>query len=393
VDLRNWQNVNGLKKIGRVGVFGLCDPRLNSCAPTDIEFYRVSSDPEITFPLPKGRKIAARAWLLDPLGHPNDFYYSKTASAEIMSLMTTFAPHLVLLEGLWMHRYIELCQSQSCKIIVDFHDVFFPVTQQLASLSTANDLPGKLLRNILPERVKLIEQRASRAIDQLWVPSDHEAGLMKTLYNPGVPIHVVPNAVDVGFYSINGSNPNKLSPGPKTILFPAMFASQPNSLAAMFLIEDVFPRLASQALDVRIVLAGSQPTTQMLETAKIEPRIVVTGTVADMRPYLHAASAVVVPLFYGSGTRLKILEAFAAGVPVISTAKGAEGLDVKDGKHLLVAETAAEFVAALQRLWKEPPLAQSLIVNGFKLVQNKYSWESAHDTIRSAVEELHIPDS
>jgi len=126
----------------------------------------------------------------------------------------------------------------------------------------------------------------------------------------------------------------------------------------------------------------------MIEAARRDPRIVVTGPVPDIRPYLAAASAMVVPLFQGSGTRFKILEAFAANVPVISTPKGAEGLDIEDGTHLLIAESADEFVDAVQQLWADENLAKKLTANGLELLKQLYFWDVTSLRIGKAIKEL-----
>jgi len=167
-----------------------------------------------------------------------------------------------------------------------------------------------------------------------------------------------------------------------------MFAHLPNRVAAAFLIEELFPRLAADNDDVRLVLAGSQPTAAMLKAAAMESRIIVTGAVPDMQPHLQAASTMVVPLFQGSATRLKILEAFAARLPVVSTTKGAEGLAVENQQHLLIAEDVDEFVAAARRLWSDRQLAARLTANGLILVKEQYSWEVAEREIRSALDKL-----
>ena len=102
----------------------------------------------------------------------------------------------------------------------------------------------------------------------------------------------------------------------------------------------------SLAVAATLAAASSAALAQAQEQAQLE-RVVVTGSVADVRPYLAEAGAVPMPLFDGSGTRLKALEAFATGVPVVSTAKGLEGLSVTAGQHYLRAEDPGEFVDAL----------------------------------------------
>ena len=104
------------------------------------------------------------------------------------------------------------------------------------------------------------------------------------------------------------------------------------------------------------------------------PDIIVTGTVPDVRPYYADASAVLVPLRTGSGTRLKILEAMAAGVPVISTPLGAEGIDVNPGKDILLTATPEQFIESIERILKTPELSQSIAAAARQLMQERYDW-------------------
>jgi glycosyltransferase involved in cell wall biosynthesis len=171
-----------------------------------------------------------------------------------------------------------------------------------------------------------------------------------------------------------------------------MFTYPPNIEAVTFLLEKLFPRLATSAPDCQLLLVGSMPTLQMWEAAQRDPRIIVTGPVPDIRPYLAAAALMVVPLFQGSGTRFKILEAFAAQVPVVSTVKGVEGLDTVDGTHVLIAESVDEFVAAIQRLWRDENVAQQLAAHGLELVKHRYSWEGTSRQITKALDELTSPN-
>jgi glycosyltransferase involved in cell wall biosynthesis len=128
----------------------------------------------------------------------------------------------------------------------------------------------------------------------------------------------------------------------------------------------------------------------MAAAAERDARIVVTGAVADMLPFFAAADAMAVPLTRGGGTRLKILEALAATVPVISTRKGAEGLAVEDGTQVLLAEDAAQFVEAIARVWTEPELAERLRANGLALLKRSYSWEVSSLRIARAIAELDL---
>jgi glycosyltransferase involved in cell wall biosynthesis len=397
VDLRNWQNINGLMSCGQVGVFGLCsnDPRRGEVPHADLAFWRCSTDPALTYPLPQGHKLAARAWLFDQLGHPSDLYYSDAAAAEVSALVEEFSPQVVVLEGLWLHRYIDLLKQHNCPVILDCHNVEATLSRQMGDATTGDDLQARLMRNILPARVQLIEQKATHAVDQLWVCSSYDARLMQELYKPAAPVHIVPNAVDVDSYATARTRtdhlPERGSTTKRTLIFPAMFAYPPSVEAVTFLLEEIFPRLATSVPDCQLLLVGSMPTVRMREAAQRDPRIIVTGPVPDIRPYLAAATLMVVPLFQGSGTRFKILEAFAAQVPVVSTAKGVEGLATVDGIHVLIAESADEFVAAIQRVWRDENVAPRLATHGLELVRQHYSWEEANHQITKALDELTSP--
>jgi glycosyltransferase involved in cell wall biosynthesis len=127
----------------------------------------------------------------------------------------------------------------------------------------------------------------------------------------------------------------------------------------------------------------------MMAAAERDPRIVVTGVVPDVLPFVAAASVMAVPVFQGGGTRFKILEGFAANVPVISTRKGAEGLEVEDGTHLRFAESAGEFIAAIERIWTDERSAKNLAAHGLALLTRAYSWDVSGRRIREAIAVLN----
>ena len=393
-DLRNWQNICGLSSFSRVGVFGLSSDK-RSCGvtpPSSLEFWRRSTSAALTYPESK-QMNPARAWPFNPMGHPADSYYSHGVAGEIEDVLRCFDPQIVVIEGLSLYRYIEVIRQFDSRIVLDCHNVEAMLYQEIAATMHEDHLPARLIRELLPARTKLIEQRAVQDVDQIWVCSDDDAGLMKHLYGTSTPIHVVPNGVDVSSYRMTRSGRGEMSKlKGKTLIFPAVFGWKPNSVAASFLINELFPRLNAVFSDCQLLLAGSEPTAEMIEAAEEQPRIVVTDTVPDMQPYLAAAAGMVVPLFQGGGTRLKILEAFAANVPVISTAKGAQGLAVQDGKHLLLAETAEEFVGAVKRLWTDEDLSNQLAANGLDLVTESYSSPVIARKIADAVHQLCAAD-
>jgi glycosyltransferase involved in cell wall biosynthesis len=137
--------------------------------------------------------------------------------------------------------------------------------------------------------------------------------------------------------------------------------------------EELWPLLRRQMPDLIFTIVGRDPAPEVLKLAAMQG-IEVTGTVADVRPYYHEMLAAVIPLRVGGGSRLKILEAMAAGVPVISTALGAEGLDVEDGRNVIIAETGDEFCRAVAGLAQNDERRRKLIEAGRALVHERYDW-------------------
>jgi glycosyltransferase involved in cell wall biosynthesis len=398
-DLRNWQNVNGLMKFGQVGVFGLCsnDARFGKAPREGIVLWLSSKDPMLAFPPAEDRNLAGRAWLFSESGHPADIYYSERAAAELEDIASDFDPQVVVIERLWLHRYIEHVKRPHRRIVLDSHNVEAALYREIAHTIDGNDFRARLMRDALPARTEMIERQAIQGVDQVWVCSGEDEQLIRSAYGSSAPTYVVPNGVEVDSYDAarerRYEHPKAVHPKGKCIIFPAMFAYSPNARAAHFLIEEVFPRLVAFSKDCQLLLVGSMPTPQMIDMAKNEQRLLVTGAVADVRPYLASASATVVPLFEGSGTRYKILEAFAAKVPVISTAKGAQGLEVRNGEHLLIAETAAEFAEAVEKLWVNECLASKLTERALSLVKERYSWGVINGSIENAIHELGLRSS
>jgi glycosyltransferase involved in cell wall biosynthesis len=145
-----------------------------------------------------------------------------------------------------------------------------------------------------------------------------------------------------------------------TLLFVGSMGYPPNHDAAIFLAEQVLPRLRQRTgTPVRLLLAGSHPDPALQALAR-PPEIEVTGWVDDLAPLYAACHAVAAPLRAGGGTRIKILEAFAHGRPVVATPLGAEGIAARDGEHLLLAQSADDLALAIGRLIDEPGLAAAL---------------------------------
>ncbi len=175
----------------------------------------------------------------------------------------------------------------------------------------------------------------------------------------GPPAVAVPNGVDAAYWSQVAGRPD-----PATVLFPAALNWPPNVEAARALVEDVLPHLRARIPGARVVIAGRQPTLEVRALAARCPAATLIADPPDMRPLFAQAAAIAVPTSARAGTRLKVLQALAAGRVVVSTPEGAAGLGLEAGTHLLVAPLVEPFADALADALLDSSLRERLAQAG-----------------------------
>ena len=379
-DLRSWQTVQALMHAGPVGVFGLHPEPQDPIPPAGVELWRATSDPHLADA--PGPAQGSLDWLRDPEGHPSDRFFSELGLAEVMAAVEDYRPDVVVLDQVWLRRYLPSLREGPHALVLNTHNAEAALQAGMAARRERDGAPALIVK-VLPERTAALEGAAVAAADQVWVCSEADARVLRESYDPPGEIVVFPNSIDVRSYGARQHSHNGFS-----LLFPGQFMYPPNAEAALYLARDVLPPLRREFPDTRLVLMGRAPTREMFEAAEQGEGIEVTGAVPDVRPYLAAASAMPVPLFEGGGTRFKVLEAFAAGVPVVSTAKGAEGLEAVPGEHFLLAESAPEFVEQLRVLRLDAELGRELAARAHELVSERYSWDAAGRTVAAALARL-----
>lgn len=375
LDLRVLATVRALGADQDVGVFALSGQESRPALDCPIAAWRASR----RFAADGGANLRVESlrWLRDRNLHPSDRWYSDAVMAELAQLVDELQPHVAVVEGLWLHRYIPPLRKLGCQVILDAHGAEGALHDELADSN-----PSRLVREFAL-RTHEIEARAIAGVEQVWVPSPRDADLLRSQYKGGTSVRVVPNAIDVNSYTRR-----EPSAGRFTVAFLAAFSYPPNITASRRLLRDIFPVLADRIPAARLALIGRDPTTEMRVAAERDPRIQVTGRVEHVAPYLRQTDALAVPLTEGHGTRFKVMEAFAAKVPVVSTRKGVESLDVQPEKHYLSAESDADFVSALERLARSPELGARLARHGFEYVARNHSLDVAREHVSSALSAL-----
>lgn len=386
--LRNWQNMNILRQYGPVAVFSAANWTPKATELPNIEIWRHCNAQQQRS---SWENFQRRLWWLFPLRHPDvDWAYSEKSAENLLQLIADFKPDLLIFEEIWLYRYLQAIRDYPCHLILDQHNVEFHLFGQ--RIEAEKNLRSHLKNQLLLSHLRNLEGEFCRQVDSVWTCSQNDVQLLQDIYGKIAPSHVIPNGLDIDYYSTvrcNRANlPANWQENPHTLIFVGLLSYPPNTKAAELLLQQVYPRLQASYPNCRLLLIGRNPTPKMQEIAAKEPGIILTGGVADVRPYLAAASAVAVPLRQGGGTRLKILEAFAAGRPVVSTAKGVEGLRVKDGEQLLIRESVEEIAAGVSQIWSDAALSQKLTDSAYQLVKTEYSWEAVAQRIEPAVREL-----
>ena len=208
--------------------------------------------------------------------------------------------------------------------------------------------------------------------DRCLVAAEAEAACLRARY-PGAALGVIANAIRPREL-LNDASTGCPPLDPIDLLMVGTLGYYPNADGAAFLCRDIVPLLGRNGQWPRIAIVGSKPPESVRALGAL-PEVSVFADVPDVAPYYAAAKVAVVPLRAGGGSRIKILEAFAHGRPVVSTRIGAEGLAVADGRHLLLADTAEAFAAAVRRLLSDPDLAARLAAEARQLVDERYDFE------------------
>lgn len=251
------------------------------------------------------------------------------------------------------------------RLILDWHNIESEILARYAE----ND--RNPLRAIYARRTSTLSRNVENELLRLChahtVCSQREREVLLARV-PEARIEVVGNGVDCDFFSQQPSH----NPARRDVLFMGRMDYHANIDAAIYFVHSIWPLVVARRPELRLVIVGAQPS-EAVQSLKSD-NVVVTGTVDDVRPYYRSALVSVVPLRVGGGTRLKVLEAMAAGTPVVSTVLGAEGLAISDGKDILIADTPQAMADAIVSLRAESPLWQELVTNGRRLVRERYDW-------------------
>lgn len=273
-----------------------------------------------------------------------------------------------------MHMAQYLFGIDNLPKVLDAHNVESQIAERIAA-SEKNPLKKLLLRWNF-SRMLQFEKRVAADFSMLLSVSSLDLHALETNFQ-AKRVRLLENGVDVDYFALAPPVKREVR---KNLVFVGAMDWLPNSDGVVHFVDAVLPLLKKECPQVQFTVVGKNPPEQIQNLSQIEG-VRVTGTVADVRPYLADADVVVVPLRVGGGTRLKILEAFASGRPVISTTLGCEGIECLNGEHLVIADNPADFAASVLRVLRDPDFSGVLTQNARKLVLQKYSWDVICDKL------------
>ncbi len=227
----------------------------------------------------------------------------------------------------------------------------------------------------------LEELAACRKMDAIFTTSAVDSQILERDL-PDKPKFVIPNGVDTKYFV-----PSIAEPEPYSMVFTGTMDYMPNQDGVLYFLDRIFPLIRRVIPDAKIYIVGKNPPKAIRHRAN--RHTVVTGYVDDVRPYTWRASVYVVPLRMGSGTRLKILEGLAMKKAIVTTTIGCEGIDVRDGTDLVIADTPDAFAAEVVDLLLNRGKALTLGGNGSELVKSRYDWNVVTDKIDYALMSLY----
>ena len=287
------------------------------------------------------------------------------AHAELHAIVQAGAYDLLHVEETILTPYVRSApKNRHIPKVLTLHNIHFDQGRRIATVEPTLRRRAWKAGNAV--WMRQYEPRVARLFDRCVTVSETDRELLLGC-DASLRIEVVPNGVDT-----HTLQPLPEHEGPPSLLLVGSMLYRPCADAAIWLVQDILPRLRARVPDLQVWIVGRGPTPDVLSLAGAGVHIV--GTVSDVTPWYQRATVAAVPLRAGGGSRLKILEAMALGRAVVSTTLGAEGLHVRDSENIVLADDAEAFANATLALLRDGALRTRLVKNARSLVEREYDW-------------------
>lgn len=293
------------------------------------------------------------------------------AAKELLERLCSKPFDLVWAERLYSMRMLP--SSLSSRVLVDLDDLEHRSFGRQPRLKKLHYMTPLYWLEFL--KLRRLELSLCRLPYEFVVCSEFD----KEVLGADPKVWVVPNGIDMP-----AGSPAREAQDTPSLVFVGSMSGPPNVDAVLFFHRSVLPLIRRRIPEVRFFIVGSDPSPEIRALHDGE-RVIVTGTVPEVSSHLRRATAFVAPIRFGGGTRIKILEAMAHGSPVVSTSMGAEGLELQNGKHLLIADSPETFAEACIRLLEDEPFRERIGRQGYQEVRDRYEWSIVERTVHDLV--------
>lgn len=360
----------------------------------EVEELRHWVDELMVFPLPaepKGKGVAKVKRFAESLIQgtpPNVLHrYSPELQALVDQQVNEGKCEVITCEHSVNEIYIRPSYWNKVRTVVNIHSSVAGWTRNHLEMGASpHPWRDRIYLNLLLERY---EKRYANKFNHLVVTTEDDEQQFRQ-FKPKGQIHVIANGVDLDLFPMRSHDPNN-----HNLVFVGAMDASHNIDAARYFSVEILPSLQQHYPDATFTIVGTRPVPEVLELAK-RPGVIVTGGVPKVVDYLHQASVCVTPLRSGYGIKNKTLEAMAAGVPVVASDRGLEGLAIDHPPRALRANSVTEYVDAIRQLFENPQLRQQLSQNGRSLIETEYTWERAgqrYEQVLQIVSSSQQPDT
>ncbi len=323
----------------------------------------------------------------------SDVYVNDNIMRQVVTILAGRSYDLAILEHSWIANYYPLVQnalSASGITILDLHNIESDLKNEFATHS--DNFPRSWVNHMFSRFSIQQERRWLPMFDHLFTTSDKDKQRIKTILyeSEQAPLNsrisVIPNSIDIEFYK----SVRQRSEQRKLLLFCGGLDFPPNRTAVELLVHHIFPQVRTTHKDCELMIVGKD------DHHWIKPQsdgVTFTGFIDDIRPYINDASMILAPILNGSGTRFKVLEAWAARRPLIATAKAVEGLNATAMTHFWLANTTSDFVEGINQILFAPEQTYQMVDAAYRFVNEHYNARIIGEKVRKTLAALsHKPE-
>lgn len=303
--------------------------------------------------------------------------YFAATRAFLSDLIRTEGLELVFVDLLMPTQYVD--PAWGIPAVVDLHDCLTHLGRRM--VESATGLRARLEAHSFLASHRRLERDLARVFRRVVTNSSVDEAALREL-SSDLQTLTITNGVDMEFFS-----PDETKVDPEKLVFTGVMGYAPNEDAAVFFTTAILPRIRERRPGVQLWIVGADPPASVLALAGT-PGVHVTGKVDDVRPHVRSAALFVCPLRVGSGVKNKLLAAMAMEKPIVATPLSIEGLDVADGRELLVAERPDDFAAKVVRLLEDEDEATRLASNGLACVRRQYSWSAMGEALGQVMRDV-----